>query len=172
MKCPWIIFIIIVLLLLFLVGCTNSKIEGGDINIEKFPLEILGLSEDFPPQIVGFIQTNDALMKMEPGGFKWEKNGKIIIADAASPNQIAESFEAMTLPPETKVTIQLEDQPDLTLYLWKDDIRAKVIPLSNNQFKIPVDQGDYVYEVIAQWSNFKNSNIAGSVSYTFVVGVE
>ncbi|SET19662.1 hypothetical protein SAMN05660297_01693 [Natronincola peptidivorans] len=172
MKCRGIIFAITVLLLFFLVGCTNAQVEGGNIDIEKSPLEILGLAQDFPPGIVGFIQANGKQVEMEQGGFMWERNGEIVMADAASPNQIAESFEAILLPPKAEITIQLEDQPDLTLYLWKEDMRAEEIPLSNNQFKIPLDRGAYVYEVIAQWFNFKNSDIKGTVSYTFVVEVE
>ncbi len=103
------------------------------------------------------------------GGFRWErKQGsgtQIVQTDAASSYQIAENFKAFALEQDQKITIEIEENPELVIYLWNKNGREKEITLTDNQITAPTSKGRYIYEVLAKWTN-------GEVSYTFFVEVK
>lgn len=151
---------------LFVVGCSQTQVDNINLKTER------SMNEDFPPRIAGYVEANGVQFEMEQGGFKWETKDQAVITDAASPNQIAERFEAVVLAPKTELSIQLEGQPYLLVYLWEGEHRGKEVLLKNNRFSLPEMQGRYIYEVIANWSSYGSDNARGEVSYTFVVEVE
>ncbi|MCT8136658.1 hypothetical protein H1D32_02175 [Anaerobacillus sp. CMMVII] len=149
-----------------LVGC--GKIEGNNIDLKTER----SMNEGFPPTITGFVEANGTQYEMEQGGFKWETKEQTVMTDAASPNQIAERYEAILLAPKTELTFQIDGEPYVLVYLWESDERGKEVALSNNQFILPEKKGRYVYELVANWSSYGSEKARGEVSYTFVVEVE
>lgn len=151
---------------LFIVGCSQTQVDNIDLKTES------SMNEDFPPRIPGYVEANGLQFEMEQGGFKWETKDQAVITDAASPNQIAERFETVVLAPKTELSIQLEGQPYIIVYLWEGEHREKEVLLNNNRISLPEMKGRYIYEVIANWSSYGSDNARGEVSYTFVVEVE
>ena len=123
---------------------------------------------EFPPSISGLIIMNGNEYRMEDGNYHWErKNGlktESVQTDHASPYQMADGMETIKVSPNQKVTIKIEENPDLTVYLWNEKGREKEVKSDANQITVPSREGRYIYEALAEWKN-------GSISYTFVVEV-
>lgn len=117
----------------------------------------------FPPIVKGVVIVDGIRHDMARGGFEWTKGNQSVLTDAASPEQIAESFKAIDVHSEDEITIEVEQTPNLNVYLWNEE--RKLVPFNNKQLTVPTDVGRYIYEVVAKWSN-------GRVSYTFVIEVE
>lgn len=150
--------IVFFLAAIWLAGCTNAQ-ENNHRKNSGFPPDI--------PQ--GFVVINDTKHKMEAGHFRWEiKKGfdtEIVQTDAASPGQIAERFDEIVVPPETEMGVDIEGEPQWTVYLWSENGREKQIPIHHDVLTAPSQAGHYIYEVFATWPD-------GEVSYTFVLKVD
>lgn len=150
------LFFAIVFFSFWLTGCANGSDEV-EVN-----------QNDFPPSMLGFVNVNGKEYEMKAGNYSWErKKGletEVVVTDAASPYQIGKEFSAISLEPNTNINIEIEENPKLSVYLWNENGRGEEIILKNNQFTAPTNKGEYIYEVLAEWSN-------GEVSYTFVVEV-
>ncbi len=157
MKCKKWLFILFLFSSLALSACTSA-----DAN-----------REEFPPTMNGVVLVNNQEYDMKQGGYRWTKESgagtESITTDAASPNQIAMDLTAIPMKEGSNITIVVEDDPELSAYLWNENGRINNIPLSDNKFSAPSTKGRYIYEVIADWSN---GHVRGEVSYTFVVEVK
>lgn len=126
------------------------------------------MNGDFPPAMTGFIYVNGKKYEMTAGNYKWERkvgsDTEAVKTDAASPSQIAESFNPIGIEQNTNIYIEIQDHPKIYVYQWYENDRDKEVILKNNQIAVPSSEGRYIYEVLAKWSN-------GEVSYTFVVEV-
>jgi PBP1b-binding outer membrane lipoprotein LpoB len=101
-------YIFIVLLLLIVVGCSQQNgAEAQDEIIEN----------QFPPSIPGIIIIDETEYEMEVGNYRWKRkqglNTEVIQTDAASPNQIAEHYEAIILEQNSKIDIMIENNLEL-----------------------------------------------------------
>ena len=157
-----VLFAIIVFPLLWMSGCTNGQVNAVVDGNE-------GSENEFRPTISGAIKIDDTQHEMVAGGYRWErKQGsetQTIQTDAASPYQIAEKFKAIAIEPNQRITIDIEKNPQLAVYLWNNNELEKEIKLNEHQITAPASKGRYIYEVFATWPN-------GEVSYTFVVEVK
>ena len=138
--------------LCFVMGCSNKT--GGS---------------EFPPSITGLIVMNGKEYEMEKGDYQWErKNGtetETVQTDHASPYQMAGQIESISVTPNQKAEVKIEENPDITVYLWDEKGRGKEIDSPANQITLPSGKGKNIYEVLAEWAD-------GSISYTFVVDVQ
>jgi hypothetical protein len=152
-------FIVILAFTLFLImGCSNS--------VNKETKEI---DSEFPPSMTGLIIINGVEYQMEEGNYHWErKKGlgtEVVQTDHASPYQMANHIESISLNPNQKIDIKIEENPDIKVYLWNEKGRGKEIEQDSNQIIVPSSKGKYIYEVLAEWTN-------GTISYTFVVDIQ
>ncbi|MEH6938057.1 hypothetical protein V7056_09375 [Bacillus sp. JJ664] len=147
MKKAYMIFL--VLLLMIVSGCTKV-----------FDAE--------PPEAKAIIKNKEIALKR--GGYHWTTeegiSTKTTIADAASPNQIAQNLIASSVEKGSEATIEFSDhsKPQLTYNFWEGDESGKSISMEGNKIIVPSTSGKYIIEVNATWSN-------GDVSYTFVIDV-
>lgn len=157
MKCKKWLFILFLFSLLALSACTSGAAKD----------------EEFPPTMTGVVLINNQEYDMKPSGYRWTKKSgndtQTVTTDAASPNQIAEELTAIQMKDGSNITIEVEDNPELSVYQWNESGRINNIPLSDNKFSPTSTKGRYIYEVIADWSN---GDVRGEVSYTFVVEVK
>ncbi|PUB11442.1 hypothetical protein C8K15_11370 [Paenisporosarcina sp. OV554] len=147
---------------LWVTGCSGNTFNAGkDTAVVS--------KNEFPPSIPGVVKVNNTKHEMVAGGYKWEREQgsetQVVQTDAASPYQIGEDFKAITLEQNQKITIEIEENPELVVYLWNKDGREKEITLNENQITAPASKGRYIFEVLAKWTN-------GEVSYTFVAEVK
>lgn len=152
------IMILLIFSTLWIVGCS--------IKIEK---ETVGPEKEFPPSMTGMINVNGIDYQLEEGGYKWEKHQgfetQVVQTDHASPNQMAYDIKSILLKPNQKVDIKIEEDPDITVYLWNEKGREKEIKQESKKITVPSSKGKYIYEVLAKWTN-------GTVSYVFIVEVQ
>ncbi|RXJ02403.1 hypothetical protein DS745_06780 [Anaerobacillus alkaliphilus] len=162
--------VMILIASVIIVGCGKSdehQYNGVTVKVDPH-----AVSYDFPPAVPGYAHAGDIKIEMVRGGYEWEANNQTIMSDAASPNQIAEWFEALELAPNSKVEIELEGQPSLEVFLWESDYREVEVPVKESEIQLPDTKGRYIYEVVANWSSFGKEKAKGRVSYTFVVEIQ
>lgn len=139
----------------------TSVFLSGCVNVNE-------ANESSPP-LKATISIDGLEHQIEKGGYQWEsKTGsstKAEITDHASPNQMAEEIKPISTRPNEQVDIEVEDQPNIKLYLWNGNGRVKEIIPENNQFTLLPKKGEYIYEVFAEWPN-------GNISYTFVTEIK
>ncbi|TQR17537.1 hypothetical protein [Psychrobacillus vulpis] len=154
------VFFAIVFSLLWLMGCSNNMDGGEKKDVEN--------GNEFPPSMTGIIKASNKEYEMKSGNYRWERkqgsNTEVVQTDAASPYQLAEQFNAIMLEQNTNINIEIEGNPNISVYLWNENGRDKEVTLTSNQLSAANSKGRYVYEVLAKWSN-------GEVSYTFVVEI-
>ncbi|WP_203249111.1 DUF3221 domain-containing protein [Sporosarcina beigongshangi] len=117
----------------------------------------------FPPHLAGVIEINGTSYKMEKGGFRWTKGNQTITTDAASPTQIAEKLEPITIKANSEAIVVIEQNPSLSVYIWDTEQRTTA-SVKGGQITLPATSGNVIYEVVANWAN-------GEVSFTFVVDI-
>ncbi|MBS4192515.1 DUF3221 domain-containing protein [Bacillus sp. FJAT-49705] len=137
--------------------------QSGNETVQPSLSKFIFKNDKFPPDLTGFVKINKTRYEMARGGFEWKKGNQTTQTDAASPTQIAENFKAIVVEPNSKATIEIEQNPNLSAYLWNSD--RENIALEGKQITFPANKGRYIYEVVAKWSN-------GEVSFTFVVEVK
>jgi hypothetical protein len=125
-------------------------------------------SQEFPPSMTGNFLVNGKEYKMEEGGYRWErKQGfetQVVRTDHASPYQMAEHIQAISLPANEEIKIIIEENPEIIVYLVNENGRVKEIQHIENLITTPSEKGKYIYEVEAKWKN-------GIVSYAFVIEI-
>ncbi|SDN60085.1 hypothetical protein [Alkalicoccus daliensis] len=89
----------------------------------------------------------------------------MVQTDHASPLQIAVELEAIAVQPNETINIQVEENPDITLYLWDESGTKEKVEHQHAQFTAPPGFGTYIYEVVADWEN-------GTNSYTFTIEIQ
>ena len=72
--------------------------------------------------------------------------------DAAAPFQIAEEMEAKIVPQDSVGNIEFNDntEPELNVYLWEGENRAKELSLKQNQLILPSQVGRYLIGIFAR----------------------
>lgn len=153
MKVKSIYLLIILLFAMWTTGCSNGA-EG---------------EENFPPSIPGYVGIDGEEYEMKRGGYRWErKKGlgtEVVMTDAASPYQIAGNFKTIPVSKNVPIKIQIKDNPEIKVFLWDESGRIGEIDMEGNEFNAPENNGEFIYEVVAEWPN-------GEISYTFVIGVK
>jgi len=143
------IYIISLSLSLTLVGC-------GLQNVSK---------ENQIP-VAGKIIVDNSEYEMKVGRYNWEgENTKIKRVENFSPIKIAKDFETLKVEKNEKIKLVIEDNPDLTVYLWSEDGKSKGVNLKQNYITVPSKSGYFIYEVVGKWSD-------GEASYIFDVEIK
>lgn len=143
----------LIMVLISVIACSNKTVS----------------EEAFPPTMTGIVIVNEQEYEMKAGNYKWERqvglNTEVVLTDAASPNQIAESYEPIIAQQNESIVIEVEDDPQIAVYLWDEDGITEEVKQKDYQISAFAEPGRYIYEVFATWPK-------GEVSYTFVVEVE
>lgn len=160
MKIKSLLFILFVVVLLWMTGCSKSQLEGENSTKKE---------REFPPSTSALITVDNKEYEMAQGNYYWEREQgqtkEVLQTDAASPNQIAEDYKAIKLNKKDIIEIMIEDNPQLQVFSWDLNERGSEIPLDENKITAQSSNGRYIYEVLANWPN-------GEISYTFVVDVQ
>lgn len=165
MKTSKFLMAIMIGFLLLIVGCTKDEIKNEKVNKTESYLPAFIFEKDvFPPSPKGMIKVAGNDYEMSSGGFSWTKGDQVIETDALAPPKIAEHFQAIEVELNSEATIEIEQNPRLSLFLWEDEEKAISIPLNGNEMTMSENKGRHIYEVRAVWEN-------GRISYTFVVEV-
>jgi hypothetical protein len=155
------LIITIIIFSFCITGCSIST-DGNNQQASE------NMNDDFPPAMKGFVNVNRKKYEMKAGNYEWERKvgseTEVVTTDAASPSQIAESFNPISVEPNANINFEIQDNPNISIYQSIEKDRDKEVILKNNQLSVPSSKGRYIYEVLAKWSN-------GEVSYTFVVEV-
>lgn len=104
------------------------------------------------------------------GTYSWEEKGSNVVADAASPNQIAQDMRGTLVPSrQNNSFIQFKGTDILkkiTVYEWNDNQRGNEVKLNERlEFLLPQESGRHIYEAFVEYDK-------GEASYTFVVEIK
>lgn len=124
--------------------------------------ELVFENDGFPSTFSGFVTINQTRYKMQRGGFEWRMGNQVQQTDAASPLQIAEKFKAIDAVQNSRMSIEVEQEPTLYVYRWDAETESR--EWEGYPIIVPAEKGRYIYEAIALWAN-------GEVSFTFVIEV-
>lgn len=138
--------------------------QARALNIQSAtPLpEFIFEKDGFPSALHGFVTINQTRYNMQRGGFEWRKGNQVQQTDAASPLQIAEKFKAIDAEPNSRMVIEIEQKPNLSVYRWNAETESR--EREGQPIIVPAEKGRYIYEAIALWVN-------GEVTFTFVIEV-
>jgi len=141
------VVMLIFMIFLFMLSACSKKIEGK------------------PPEAI--VKINGEIMETEKGTYEWHTNGNSIIADAASPYQIAEEMQVKVVEPNSAATIEFSNgtNPKLHAFIWTEQGRSEELAINGNKLTLPTEKRKYVIEIIAEWPN-------GEASYTIVVEIK
>lgn len=148
--------ILIVLMLFNFVGCNNRlndtlELIGEETNIyEKMNLPTLKVAFD----------TKDILV--EKGGYNWDTGKESIIADSASPNQIADKMEGTEVKPESGLMLDFSEKPNKVSVIDWSKVKNNSYTFDNDKIVVPKEEGTYTYEIVAEWEQ-------GQVSFAIKV---
>lgn len=171
-------FLVGMLTLLFIAGCGDTQNKPSNEDYPENTNNPQTKDINNGPQMIALVQIDGEEYKSKRGSYKWEKSqgeeNKTIIADALSPLEIAETFNAISTTAEANIAIEIKRDPEISVLLWEEKFDSKAIPLKNNQFTAPKKPGKYVYEIVSIWSNPDDLADGGNgrVSYTFVIEVK
>lgn len=158
MRLKHVCIVTIVFSIFLILGCSNTAVKEGK-----------GLESEFPPTMTGLVRIDGIEYQMEEGNYHWErKKGletEVVSTDHASPYQMANQIKSISAKPNETIDIKIEEEPEISVYLWNENGREKEIEQAANQVTVPSSKGKYIYEVLAEWSN-------GTVSYAFVIDIE
>ena len=123
------------------------------------------VSEDNIPSLKVTFENEDILV--EKGGYKWTKRiglvtNQSVIADAASPKEIADNMEGNEVTPKSELILDFSEKPnDVTIVEWENSNNSSY-KLGDNKIIVPDEEGVYIYEIIGEWNQ-------GQVSYTIKI---
>ncbi|WP_426351186.1 hypothetical protein ACPWSR_08150 [Alloiococcus sp. CFN-8] len=146
--------VIIILLALFsfiLTGCSNTAEESSEeINIPTLK-----------------VTYNEENISVEKGGYQWTvKLGpfilKQVIADSASPDQIAEKMKGNEVPSHGELKLSFSRKPNKVTVVDWSTVKDNSYTFDDNTIIVPKEKGTYIYEIIGYWDE-------GQVSYTIKV---
>lgn len=147
----------------------SSPAQAAALNIEIVGEKGVSLrpfdfsNQSFPPNPSGVVTIRETNYDMARGGFEWSRGNESVTTDALGPTQLAEKFEAIVVEANSNVTIVIEQNPILDVYIWGTD--REDIHVDEGLISLPSASGRYIYEVVAKWTN-------GEASFTFVVEVK
>ncbi|MCP3026496.1 hypothetical protein [Halobacillus sp. A5] len=136
------------LVLLLLTGCTFNQL-------------------DQPPE--GSVQVNSREIDLMIGAYQWETGSffskETVTVDAASPIQAAANREAENVHSPANAEVSFAHRPEeLQVYLWESETKMQLVS-EGNQWELPAEAGEYVYEVRGKW-------LDGEASYTVSLKIE
>lgn len=104
------------------------------------------------------------------GTYSWEENGSNIVADAASPNQIAQEMRGTLIPLKQNSSFvqfrEMDSIKKIRIYEWNTDQRGNEVKLNERlEFLLPQESGRHIYEAFVEYDK-------GEASYTFVVEIK
>lgn len=142
--------LLLVCFLLLMAGCNSNPDSIGS-----------------PPPVS--IKIGETSYRMERGSYSWSKEllfeTEMVIADAASPYQIAQEIDTYTVKKNDTMEIVTSGNPYLSVYLWDSSGRINEMQITDKKITAPDDSGEYIYEVFGEWEN-------GDGSYTIVLEIE
>lgn len=144
------LYLLIFLLIFTFSGCSNNDKENIGANTPSLN-----------------IVCDNQSISVEKGGFKWTTkewlfNKKSVVADSASPEQIAANMDGNTVLPQAELKLEFSKKPnEVTVIDWSKS-KDNAYTLKDNSIIAPKESGIYIYEIIGKWDE-------GQVSYTIKI---
>lgn len=113
----------------------------------------------------GEIIVNQQKYEMKYLKYEWiDGNVEIRTPDTRTVDEAIESYKKFSVKKGDKLKLQFEKMPDnVTVNQYNSKDEQETVDIVDNIITAPSTQGDYSYEVIAQWEN------GSTVSYIFSI---
>lgn len=143
---------LIVLAFIIVASCQSTGLADGEI--AEIPEMTVKIGEDSYTVYHGAY----SIEKREGGSMTVETT------DAASPNQIAETFTPFPVNLSDNVEIDLDGDPQIQVLEWDENGHIGEIEIDDQSFTLPDEPGEMIIEVVGTWKN-------AEASFTFVVDI-
>lgn len=104
---------------------------------------------------------------VEMGSYSWRVLTKSVIADAPGPTDLMKDTTPVSIKPNAEVLIKFSNKPNKLI--WSRWMKREVIDqveLKSNKKTLPMEKGEYIYSLRAEWGEHKSG------VYAFKVRVE
>ena len=147
------LFTLIGLLLLTFAGCSNGALKTLDSNIPD--LKII---------------SDNKYISVKKGGYEWTIQiglfkKQSVIADSASPEQIAENMIGDKILSQSQLNLEFSEKPNKVTVIPWGEFKDAQYTSTENIITVPEKEGVYIFEVIGEWTE-------GKVSYTTKVIID
>ncbi len=116
-------------------------------------------------QLEGRVSIGEQAYPMIVDQFVWkEKNMEASKLSGSDIYVLAEAFPTLDVNKEEKLTIDIDQSPSsIKVTQYNEDGTSKEISITDNQIQVPIEEGHYIFEVQATWSQGE---------YTFLFDIE
>ena len=116
-------------------------------------------------QLEGRVSIGEQAYPMIVEQLEWkEKNMEVSKIPESDIYVLAEEFPTLEVSKEDKITIDIDQSPSsIKVTQYNEDGTSKEVSLIDNQIQVPIEEGHYVFEVQATWSQGE---------YTFLFDIE
>ena len=116
-------------------------------------------------QIEGRVSIGEQAYPMILDQLEWkEKNMEVSKIPESDIYVSAEEFPTLEVSKEDKITIDIDQSPSsIKVTQYNEDGTSKEVSIIDNQIQVPIEEGHYIYEVQATWSQGE---------YTFLFDIE
>lgn len=144
---------------LFFVGCSTPKEEK-----KEEPVKQKSVSRDIPTI---HITMEDKEIPVERATYEWQEKGKTKEVEKGTPNEVAKGMESQIAEPNTLVQVYFDKKDEMQkafIRKW-DNQTASDVKHDGYRFRLPKEQGTYVYEILAYYPT-------GNMQYILKVDVK
>lgn len=139
-------FILIGVILLTFVGCSNGENKTIEPNT--------------PNLTISYDNKNIPVKK---GGYEWTIANKSIIADTSSPQEIGESMKGHHVLPEATLNLEFIEKPNKVSVIYWGESKNRPYTSIENTITVPKEEGTYIFEIIGEWEQGKVSYITKTI---------
>ncbi|WP_053104131.1 hypothetical protein [Bacillus sp. FJAT-27231] len=149
------LFILVLLIGLNLMGCSNEKLSGGK-----------------PPK--AFIEIDNVRFEITLGTYCWSGSGKGTCVDTAGPVELLKDKTPIKVKPGETISfvIDYEPKPNESHVVQISNNNENEVKVKDNSFTAPMQSGVYYYSYGVWWMDEQETNVShGDAFYAFVLEV-
>ena len=142
--------ILLMLIVIFIAGCNGIPQPSTDY-VQAQGKVIVG-NQDYSMMIDEFV--------WKEKDFETRKLNDSNIYD------LADEFNTLEVEKDDKLKIEVEQNPSsIIVNQWNEDGTSQTVELKENEITLPSKEGNYIYEVMAEWNE-------GKISYVFDINIK
>ncbi|MFD1736350.1 hypothetical protein ACFSCX_07210 [Bacillus salitolerans] len=162
-------YLLYVIVLLALIGCSNEVLSEGNLPITENKI----VHKAKPPNV--YIETGNSRLETTLGTYCWHVEGKGTCVDTVGPIDLLKGKKPLVVKAGEKIhfVMDYEPKPNKFHLLQIHNNSEEEVEVKNEQFLAPTEKGIYYYSYGVWWLNQNNANVSkGDAFYAFVIEVK
>lgn len=92
-------------------------------------------------------------IEFEANGYNWNKNGKAVIADPQSTENIAKKMEGSDVPAGASLNLKFSKEPKSIKVVEEDSLKNIGYTVTNNTIITPTELGEHILVITGEWED-------------------